>query len=213
MACEGWLDKKVAMGKEEIMNDEELLALLGDENSTIEQKQTAIKAMVGKSFVPKAKFDEREAKRKEEYEALQNDYNAYKQSKMTEEEKKAEEALKKEQQLQDYSKRLSVSTAEKIFAENGLTAEEYKEVLPNIVQATPEATENVAKSVAKLLSSQKAKLEEGFKETVKGNTPKPESGTSQTQALTDKEKLQEAYLNAESAVERASLLRQLNELE
>lgn len=194
------------------MNDEELQAVLEDENSTTEQKQTAIKAMIGKGFVPKAKFDEKMAKSKEDYEALQNDYNAYKQSKMTEEEKKAEEAVKKEEKLQEYANRLSVSTAEKIFAENGLTAEEYKDVLPNIVQATPEATEKVAQSVAKLLSSQKAKLEEGFKETVKGNTPKPESGTSQTQALTDKEKLQEAYMKAESPIERASLLRQINEL-
>lgn len=194
------------------MNDEELQAVLEDENSTTEEKQNAIKAMVGKGFVPKAKFDEKVAKSKEEYEALQNDYNAYKQSKMTEEEKKAEEALKKEEKLQEYSKRLSISTAEKIFAENGLSQEEYKDVLPNIVQATPEATEAVANSVAKLLSSQKAKLEEGFKETVKGSTPKPEKGTSQTQALTEKEKLQEAYLNAESPIERASLLRQLNEL-
>ena len=200
------------MRKEKIMNDEELQAVLEDENSTTEEKQNAIKAMVGKGFVPKSKFDEKVAKSKEEYDALKNDYDAYKQSKMTEEEKKAEEALKKEQQLQDYSKRLSVSTAEKIFAENGLTAEEYKDVLPNIVQATPEATENVAKSVAKLLTSQKTKLEETFKETVKGSTPKPESGTSQTQALTDKEKLQEAYLKAESPIEKASLLRQINEL-
>ena len=194
------------------MNDEELQAVLEDENSTTEEKQNAIKAMIGKGFVPKAKFDEKMAKSKEEYETLQNDYNAYKQSKMTEEEKKAEEAMKKEELLQSYSKRLSVSTAEKIFAENGLTAEEYKDVLPNIVQATPEATENVAKSVAKLLSSQKVKLEEGFKEAVKGSTPKPESGTSQTQALTDKEKLQEAYMKADNPIERASLLRQINEL-
>ena len=194
------------------MNDEELQAVLEDENTSTEEKQNAIKAMVGKGFVPKAKYDEKIAKKEEEYETLQNDYNAYKQSKMTEEEKKAEEALAKEQKLQDYANRLSVSTAEKIFAENGLTAEEYKDVLPNIVQATPEATEKVAQSVAKLLSSQKAKLEEGFKETVKGNTPKPESGTSQTQSLTDREKLQEAYMKAESPVERASLLRQMNEL-
>lgn len=194
------------------MNDEELQAVLEDENSTTEEKQNAIKAMVGKGFVPKAKFDEKMAKSKEDYEALQNDYNAYKQSKMTEEEKKAEEAMKKEEKLQEYANRLSVSTAEKIFAENGLTAEEYKDVLPNIVQATPEATEKVAQSVAKLLSSQKVKLEEGFKETVKSSTPKPVSGTSQTQALTDREKLQEAYLKAETPIEKASLLRQLNEL-
>ena len=192
--------------------DEELQAILDNTETTSEEKQTAIKALVGKGFVPKTKFDEKMAKNKEEYDALQNDYNAYKQSKMTEEEKKAEEALKKEQQLQDYSKRLSISTAKTIFAENGLTEDEYRDVLPNIVQATPEATENVAKSVAKLLSSQKTKLEEGFKETVKSSTPKPESGTSQTQALTDKEKLQEAYLKAESPIERASLLRQINEL-
>lgn len=195
------------------MNDEELQAVLDDENTSTEEKQNAIKAMIGKGFVPKSKFDEKIAKSKEEYEALQNDYNAYKQSKMTEEEKKAEEALKKEEKLQEYSNRLSVSTAEKIFAENGLTAEEYKDVLPNIVQATPEATEKVAQSVAKLLSSQKTKLEEGFKEQVKGSTPKPESGTSQTQALTEKEKLQEAYMKAESPIEKASLLRQLNELD
>lgn len=194
------------------MNDEELQAVLEDENSTTEEKQTAIKAMVGKGFVPKAKFDEKMAKNKEEYEALQNDYDAYKQSKMTEEEKKAEEALKKEQQLQEYSKRLSISTAEKIFAENGLTADDYKNELPNVIQATPEATEKVANSIAKLLASQKAKLEDSFADTIKGSTPKPESGTSQTQALTEKEKLQEAYIKAETAVEKASLLRQINEL-
>lgn len=194
------------------MNDEELQAVLEDENTSTEQKQNAIKAMVGKGFIPKAKFDEKMAQNKQDYEALQNDYNAYKQSKMTEEEKKEEEAMAKEKQLQEYSKRLSVSTAEKIFAKNGLTEEEYKDTLQDVIQATPEATEKVANSIAKLLASQKAKLEEGFKDTIKGSTPKPESGTSQTQALTDKEKLQEAYMKAESPVEKASLLRQINEL-
>lgn len=195
------------------MDDEKIQEILGNEELDTEAKVTAIKSLVGEGFIPRSKYNEKVEKGKEALDTLQKEFDAFKQSKMTEEEKKAEEALKKEQQLQEYSKRLSVSTAEKIFAENGLAEDDYKDVLGTIVQGTPEATEAMAKSIASLLKSQQSKLQTEFKETIKNGNPKPESGNVNGQVQTDLEKLQSEFNNASNPVDRASLLRKINELQ
>ena len=132
---------------------------------------------------------------------------------MTEEEKKAEEESKRIARTQELSDQLSTYMIKTAFAQNGLDEESFKDIIPTLIQTTPEATQKVVSGVVEILKKQKTNIEDGIKENLKAQTPKPEGGNSQNQSSqTDKERLLARYNATESPVEQAAILMELNKL-
>lgn len=197
--------------------EEELEQILANAETSNEEKQQAIKDLVSNNFVSKSQYNKRNEQLTQAQEDLrtnQEAFEAFKQAKMTEEEKKVDEENKKAAAYKAMSDRLSKSLAEGVFAKSGLDEKDYSEVLPNLIQSTPEATEELAKSVCAIMQKQKENIEASIANGIKNNTPKPSAGNAQNQnGLTDMEKLQEAYEKATNPIEQASILRQMNALE
>lgn len=192
---------------------EELDKIINNEELTAEQKAAEINKLIGSNYIPRNKFNDKVAKLEEERNTIKTDFDNYKASKMTEEEKKAEEEAKRAAKTQELSNRLSTMMVENAFARNGLDEESYKDIIPTLVQTTPEATEKVVNSVVEILKKQKDSIEGSYKASMKAQTPKPDGGNSQNQAgQTDKEKLVAAYSATSSPVEQAAILTELNKL-
>ena len=82
------------------IRDEELNQILTNSELDDVGKAEAIKTLVGKSFVPTSKYNTEKQNTKAQidaYNTLKNEYETFKQSKMTDEEKQAE----KEKQMQE----------------------------------------------------------------------------------------------------------------
>lgn len=196
--------------------DEELKSILEDENTSSEEKQASIKKLIGEKFVSNEKYSKKQeeiATKQKEIETIQSDFNAFKQSKMTEEEKKEEEAKLEREKTQNLSNKLSEYIAKNAFAEAGLKEEDYKDLLPNIIQATPEATKAMAENIGSLISKTKNSMQEELKSSLSKQEPTPAAGNAKEQVpATDMEKLQAAYAEATNAIEQSKILQQINEL-
>lgn len=192
---------------------EELDTIISNEELTAEQKAQEINKIIGSNYIPRSKYNDKVAKIEEEKNNIQTEFDSYKASKMTEEEKKAEEESKRIARTQELSDQLSTYMIKTAFAQNGLDEESFKDIIPTLVQATPEATQKVVNGVVEILKKQKTNIEDGIKEDLKAQTPKPEGGNSQNQSSqTDKERLLARYNATESPIEQAAILMELNKL-
>ena len=113
--------------------EEELVKILSNTELDDTKKAEEIQKAVNALYVPATTVAE---ERKANKEALANkdkafanltaEYDEYKQSKMTEEEKKQEEIRKKDEAYNNALRRLSKSTAINIFANAGIQEEDYQ---------------------------------------------------------------------------------------
>ena len=168
--------------KEENRTDEEVQAILTNSELDDNAKTQAIKDLVGKSFVPTAKFNAEKQNTKAQldaYNALKAEYDTFKESKMTEEEKKAEQDRLKEERYQKANLAMSRMCAETVFAKAGFKEEDYSEILCN------------------LMSKQKKAIEKNITDKIAKGIGKPPAGSDTTYKNDDElEKYKEALKNA-----------------
>lgn len=116
---------------------------------------------------------------------LSTEYEKFKQSKMTEDEKKAEEAKKQaeanERMLLDYNK----MKAENIFAKAGFKEEDYSSILDTIVGTDLEKTKTLAETFCNTLVKQKETIEKEVKDNIIKGTKTPPAGTAGTSSKKD----------------------------
>ena len=157
--------------------EEELGSILENAELTNEAKTEAIKALVGKSFVSNDQYNKAKAKQAEKDEALKalrTEFDAFKESKMTETEKQAEIAKEKEERYQKQNLMISKMYAENTFSKAGFKEDEYKDILDNIVQEDLEKTKGLAETICNSMLKQKADIEKAVKDKIiKGQTPPP----------------------------------------
>lgn len=135
--------------------------------------------MVGKNFVPTTKYNAEKANTKTQQEALnalQAEYDAFKESKMTDDEKVKEQAKKMQEQYQKANLTISKMYAENTFAKAGIKEDDYKEILGNIVTEDPEKTKGLAEIICNAMLKQKSDVEKSFKEKITKGTPTPPAG-------------------------------------
>lgn len=161
-------------------------------------KAEAIKQLVGNSFIPRKKFDEAKEKSNTAYNELKTEFDNYKASKMTDEEKQAAyvETLKAENKK--FKLEASKSKAESIFSGAGLKSEEYSEILEDIVGEDSEKTTKIAESICKIMTSQKEQVKNKITQDIAGNTPKPTAGETAKQGDIDKANTQKQLEEATS---------------
>ena len=200
------------------MNKEELVKILGNEElKSNEEKVDAINKLLAESTIPKDKFNDTSAKLKEaeeKYSSLSNDFEEFKKSKMTDEEKKNAERESLNNQLLKYQLDLNRLEVEKIFESNGLTQEDYKDIEANIIGKDRETSIASANAFVNILKQNSEKVAQATKQELLKSTPTPVGGTGGTKTVSNLEELQNAYsiaLKDKDVIAQAKLLREIQE--
>ena len=186
------------------MENEELAKVLSNVQLDDNAKIDAIQKMVSAKYVSadilaneRKKFKETLEGQQTNYNNLQTEFNTYKQSKMTDDEKA--EALAR-QQKEDYEKALkkvSKYSAQSVFAEAGLKEEDYSEFLEDIVDLDEEKTKSLAQKICQTITRQKANREEEIKNQIlNGTTPPPAGNDNRTTAEIEVEKYKKLLQDA-----------------
>lgn len=200
------------------MNKEELVKILGNEElKSNEEKVDAINKLLAESTIPKDKFNDTSAKLKEAEErftSLSNDFEEFKKSKMTDEEKKNAEREDMQNQLIKYQYDLNRLEVEKIFESAGLNEEDYKAIEGNIIGKDRETSIASANAFINILKAKSDKVAQATKEELLKDTPAPVGGTGGGKSVSNLDELQSAYsdaLKSKDTVAQAKLLRQIQE--
>lgn len=163
--------------------DEELAQILSNSELDETAKAEAIKIMVGKSFVPTSKYNTEKANTKAQTDALnalQTEFDKFKQSKMTDDEKKIEQEKIKEEKYQKQNLVISKMIAENTFAKAGIKEEDYKGILDNIVQEDSERTKALAETICNSILKQKQDIEKELTDKILKGTKIPPAGNDNT---------------------------------
>jgi hypothetical protein len=200
------------------MNKEELVKILGNEElKSDEERVNAINKLLAESTIPKDKFNDTSAKLREAEEkiaSITNDFEEFKKSKMTDEEKKNAEKESMQNQLLKYQLDLNRLEVEKIFESNGLTQEDYKDIEANIIGKDRETSIASANAFVNILKANSEKVAQATKQDLLKSTPTPVGGNGAGQSVSNLEELQQAYSNAvrdKNVVEQAKLLREIQQ--
>lgn len=164
--------------------DEEIKNILSDEtldeNAKVEKlkelQDKTSKEYVGNSYIPREKYNEQKTKYEQSYKELKEEYDSYKQSKMTDEEKAQELQAKREAELRDANKEIAKLTAESIFKGNGLKEEDYGSFMNMIEVMDKENAAEFANNLTKLISNQKDLQTTKIEKDIVKNTPTPQVG-------------------------------------
>lgn len=164
--------------------DEEIKNILSDEtldeNAKVEKlkelQDKTSKEYVGNSYIPREKYNEQKTKYEQSYKELKAEYDSYKQSKMTDEEKAQELQAKREAELRDANKEIAKLTAESIFKGNGLKEEDYGSFMNMIEVMDKENAAEFANNLTKLISNQKDLQTTKIEKDIVKNTPTPQVG-------------------------------------
>ena len=180
--------------------DEELGSILENAELSNEAKQEAIKALVGKSFVSNDQYNKAKAKQTEQseaYKALKEEFDTFKESKMSDEEKQAEASKKMQEQYQKANLTISKMYAENTFAKAGFKEDAYKDILDSIVQEDPDKTKGLAETICATMLKQKADIEKAVKDKIiNGQTPPPAGNDNDKGSGDDIENLKKLYQEA-----------------
>lgn len=200
------------------MNKEELVKILGNEElKSNEEKVDAINKLLAESTIPKDKFNDTSAKLKEAEEKLNsmtNDFEEFKKSKMTDEEKKNAEREDMQNQLLKYQLDLNRLEVEKIFESNGLTQEDYKDIEGNIIGKDRETSIASANAFVNILKAKSERVAQATKEELLKDTPSPVGGTGGAKSVSKLDELQLAYsdaLKSKDTVAQAKLIREIQQ--
>ena len=159
--------------------EEELQKILANADLDETKKAEAIKTYVGNNFVPTNKYSEK-VKEVEtittEKNNLSTEYEQFKQSKMTEDEKKQEQAKKEKEANEKMAYEFSKMKAENIFAKAGFKEEDYAPILEKIVSNDIEKTKTLAETFCNTLVKQKENIEKEVKEKIVKGTKVPPAG-------------------------------------
>lgn len=159
--------------------EEELVGILSNSELDENGKADAIKEFVGKNFVPTTKYNDEKIKTKTQidaYNTLKAEYETFKQSKMTDEEKQEEQARLMKEQYQKANLTISKMYAENTFAKAGFKEEDYKGILDSIVQEDPDKTKNLAETICNTMLKQKADIEKAVTDKIVKGTKTPPAG-------------------------------------
>lgn len=178
--------------------DEELVGILANAELDESAKAEAIKSLVGKNFIPTSKFNDEKTKQKNAYNALKSEYETFKETKMTDEERQAEQAKAQTEEYRKVKMQLNEMTAKNIFSEAGFKKEEYGDILGSIVQEDSEKTKTLAETICNTMLNQRKELEKQITDKIIKGTKKPPVGNDNDgSGTTDLEKYQKSLSEAQ----------------
>lgn len=170
------------MRKEKSM-DEELSNVLGNDELDSNAKAEAIKKLIGANYVPTKKYSDDVATVKNENKQLKNDIKAkdteiegYKNSQLTDDQKKQKELENIANTKRDLAIERSQIQAEKILSKVITDDKELESLVKDISKEDIEATKLLAQNIVNTITKQKEATEAKIREELINDTPKPTGG-------------------------------------
>lgn len=179
--------------------DEELVGILANAELDDSAKADAIKNLVGKNFIPTSKFNDEKTKQKNAYNALKSEYETFKETKMTDEERQAEQAKAQSEENRRMKMQLNEMTAKNIFSEAGFKKEEYGDILSSIVQEDSEKTKTLAETICSTMLNQRKEIEKQITDKIIKGTQKPPAGNDNGGEASDLEEYQKLLSEAQKS--------------
>lgn len=180
------------------MEKEELVKLLSNAELDDNAKVEAIQKMVDTSYVPATIVaNERKANKEaiankdKAFEDLTAEYDNFKKSKMTEEEKKELEAKEKEKAYNEALRKLSKATAKTVFANAGLKEEDYSDFIEDIIGVDEEKTKTLAEKICQTITRQRSDVETKMKDNIINGITPPPPGNERFNPTSKKEEYQQ----------------------
>lgn len=187
--------------------------VLSDETyATNEEKVEAIKKGLATLVIPKDKYNDLNTKLKNaenNYSALQTEYDEFKQSKMTADEKA--EAERKQFELDKKNNAIEKSSlaVEKLLLKNGIEIKdddvELKETLQSIVSEDYDKSIKLANSFISLLNKTKDQTAKATTTQLLNDTPKPIGGTNSSSTVS---KIDQLKAELDKAIEEKDVVKQ-----
>ena len=194
--------------------------VLSDETyTTNEERVEAIKKGLATLVIPKDKYNDLNAKLKNaenKASAIQTEYDEFKQSKMTADEKAEAERKQFEQDKKNNAIEKSSLAVERLLLKNGIEVKdddvELKETLQSIVSEDLDKSIKLANSFISLLNKTKDQTAKETTTQLLNNTPKPIGGTDSSSSVNKIEQLQNELNQAikdKDIVKQTSIMTQL----
>ena len=199
---------------------EEITNVLNDESlTTVEERVSKITGIIGTNTIPKDKYDNLNAQFKESKEkvsTLTNEFEDYKKSKMTEDEKAQANIDALNSEKKQVALERSSLAVEKILLQNGIEItddnQDLKNTLDNIISEDMDKSIALANSFVSLIKQTKDTTEKATRTNILQETPTPVVGTPASVSEVDEleSKLKEAIAKRDT-VSQIRLSRQLQE--
>ena len=180
--------------------------------TTDEQKVDAIKKELAKLVIPKDKYNtlsDRLKNTETQYEALQTEYDEFKKSKMTEDEKKESERKAFEEEVKQNKIAKSDLAVQKLLLQNGIEIKdedtELKETLATIVSEDYDKSLKLANSFISLINKTKDQTAKATTTKLLNETPKPIGGLDSSSSLSKVDMLKK---DLAKAIEEKDSMRQ-----
>ena len=194
--------------------------VLSDETyTTNEERVKAIKEGLATLVIPKDKYNDLSAKLKtteSNYSTLQSEYDDFKKSKMTDDEKREEELKQFEIDKKNNAIEKSSLAVEKLLLKNGIEIKdddvELKETLDTIISEDYDKSIKLANSFISLLNKTKEKTEKETTTKLLNDTPKPIGGVDSSSSLSKVDQLKkelEKAIEDKDPVKQVSLTTQI----
>lgn len=194
--------------------------VLSDETyTTNEERVEAIKKGLATLVIPKDKYNDLNTKLKNtenKISALQTEYDEFKQSKMTADEKAEAERKQFEMDKKNNAIEKSSLAVEKLLLKNGIEVKdddvELKETLQSIVSEDLDKSVKLANSFISLLNKTKDQTAKETTTQLLNNTPKPIGGTNSSSTVSKIEQLQNELNQAikdKDIVKQTSIMTQI----
>ena len=187
--------------------------VLSDETyTTNEERVEAIKKGLATLVIPKDKYNDISAKLKTteaSLSTLQNEFNDFKQSKMTDDEKQAEEKKQFENDKRANAILKSELEVQKLLLKNGIEIKdddaELKETLQNIVSEDLDKSIKLTNNFISLLNKTKEQTAKETTTQLLKDTPKPVGGVDSSSTVS---KLDELQNQLKTAIENKDVIAQ-----
>ncbi len=192
---------------------EEIEKVLSDETlTTNEEKVDAIAKSLATLMIPKDKYNDLNTKYKtieSNYTTLSTEYDDFKKSKMTDDEKREAELKQLEVDKKANALKTSELAVKSLFLDNGIkiTDEdtELKETLQNIISEDCEKSVKLANNFITLLNKTKVQTENETTTKLLNGTPKPIGGTQSANPI---DKVAELKKELEDAIKNRDVIKQ-----
>ncbi len=192
--------------------EEELNQILSNEELDQAGRIEAIKAFVGKDFVPAKEHKKVKDEWKTKYSSIETEFNQFKQSKMTDEEKQNEYLKQLEESNKAKDLKINRNSIIATFAESGITKtdfsseEEYETILNSFSKSNEEEAINLTRALCNTMNLQKKNIANKIKEDLIKGQKKPEGGNVEgDEGLTQVEKYKKAYDEAVKNNDRVAM--------
>ena len=156
--------------------NEELDTILSDETLDNTAKATKINELIGNKYVPTQKYAETKNNANAQYAALKQEYEDFKKSKMTDEEKLEAEKQEQITKLAEANKKISRLSVEKIFEGKGLPENEYSSFVDDLSSLGTDKAVELAERICTMLTTQKQNATQAYKTQLMKNQPEPKGG-------------------------------------